>query len=125
MQIARLLAVLAAVLSFGAVGVASASAATLDECQAQLEQLQSNTSAAADSFTNVKDFNGAVAKLDAASSKLAEGKTADAAQKLMDFQAKLNALATAPKPKLDPTTAQALIAEAQGVIDCTNEIGTT
>jgi hypothetical protein len=107
------------------VGVSSASATTLDACQAHLEQLQFNASAARGSFTNVKDFNGAVAKLDAASSKLAEGKTADAVQKLRDFQTQLNALATAPKPKLDLTTAQALIAEAQSVIDCIDAIGTT
>ena len=124
MSLARLLAALAAVLSIGVVGVSSASATTLDQCQAQLTQLRSDTIAAQGSFTNLKDFNGAVAKLDAASSKLGEGKNADAVQKLTDFQAQLNALATAPKPKLDAATAQQLIAEAQGVIDCINAIGT-
>jgi len=65
-----------------------------------------------------------VAKLDAASAKLAEGKNADAVQKLVDFQTTLNALATARQPKVDPAVAQSLIAEAQGVIDCINTIGT-
>lgn len=74
--------------------------------------------------TNAKDFNGAVAKLDAASSKLSEEKNADAVQKLTDFQMLLNSLAAAPKPKLDAATAQRLNAEAQGVIDCINAIGT-
>jgi hypothetical protein len=46
-------------------------------------------------------------------------------QKLVDFQTQLNALATAAKPKLDPATAEALSAEAQGVIDCINLIGST
>lgn len=55
--------------------------------------------------------------------KLAEGKNADAVEKLVDFQATLNALATAPKPKIDPAVAQSLITEAQGVIDCINMIG--
>jgi FIMAH domain-containing protein len=74
------------------------------------------------SFTNAKDFNGLLAKLDAASGKLAEGKNADAVQKLVDFQTTLNALATAPKPKVDPAVAQSLTAEARVVIDCINTI---
>jgi hypothetical protein len=125
LNIARLLIVLAAFLSFAVVGVSSASATTSDQCQAQLSDLRAKTVAAQGSFTNAKDFNGAVAKLDAASSKLSEGKNADAVQKLTDFQTQLNSLATAPKPKLDPGTAQQLTAEAQGVIDCINAIGTT
>jgi len=64
-----------------------------------------------------------VAKLDAAATKLSEGKDADAVQKLVDFQTTLNALATAAKPKVDPAVAQALITEAQAVIDCINTIG--
>jgi hypothetical protein len=52
--------------------------------------------------------DGLVAKLDAASAKLAAGKNTDAVAKLVDFQTTLNALATAPKPKVDPVVAQAL-----------------
>jgi hypothetical protein len=125
LNIARLLTVLAAVLSFAVVGVSSASATTSDQCQAKLSDLRAHTVAAQDAFTNVKDFDGAVAKLDAASSKLSDGKNDDAVKKLRDFQTQLNSLATAPKEKLDPATAQQLIAEAQGVIDCINAIGTT
>ena len=127
MRFVRLLvAVLAATLAFVGLAVSTAGAATTtEECQSQLATLQSDTVAAQSSFTNEQSFTSAVAKLDAASTKLAEGKNADAVQKLVDFQTQLNALATAPKPKLDPDTAQALIAEAQGVIDCINSIGST
>jgi hypothetical protein len=86
--------------------------------------LRDNTLAAQESFTNQKDVGGLVAKLDAASAKLAAGKNTDAVAKLVDFQTTLNTLATAPKPKVDPAVAQALSAEAQGVIVCINELGT-
>ena len=69
-------------------------------------------------------MGGLLAKLDAASAKLAAGKTTDAVGKLVDFQTTLNALATAPKPKVDPAVAQALSADARGVVVCINEIGT-
>lgn len=62
-------------------GATEASAATTD-CQAQLAQLEANTAAAAGSFTNAKDLNGALNKLNAADAKLAEGKNAGAVQKL-------------------------------------------
>jgi len=119
-MLARLLAVLAVVLSVGAVSAATASATTTADCQAQLSQLRADTVAAQGSFVNAKDFNGAVAKLDAAASKLAEGKNADAALKVGDYQSLLTTLAAAPKPKLDPAVAQTLNDEAQGVVDCIN-----
>ena len=127
MRFVRLVvAVLAAALAFGGLAVSTAGAATsVEECQSQLATLRADTVAAQTSFTNARSFTSAIGKLDAASAKLAEGKNADAVQKLVDFQTLLNALATAPKPKLDPDTAQALIAEAQGVIDCINAIGST
>ena len=122
MTFTRLLAVLA-VLSAVTVGAGTASAATTQECQAQLSQLRADTVAAQSSFVNAKDFNGAVGKLDAAAVKLGAGKNADAAAKLMDFQNLLTALATAPKPKVDPAVATTLHNEAEGVIDCINGIG--
>jgi hypothetical protein len=126
MRVVRLLvAVLAATLAVGGVAVSTAAATTVEDCQSQLATLRADTVAAESSFTNEQSFTNAVAKLDDASAKLVEGKNADAVQKLVDYQTLLNALATAPKPKLDPATAQALIAEAQGVIDCINAIGTT
>ena len=126
MKLVRLLvAALAASLAFVGLAVGTASATPLEDCQTQLAQLRAATVAAQSSFTNESDFTGEVAKLDAASTKLAEGKNADAVEKLVNFQSTLNLLATAAKPKVDATTAQTLSAEAQGVIDCINAIGTT
>jgi hypothetical protein len=89
----------------------------------QLMTLREATLAARASFTSQKDVGGLVAKVDAGSAKLAAGKNGDAVAKLVDFQT-THALATAPKPKVDPAVAQALSAEAQGVVACINEIGT-
>ena len=124
-MLARLLAVLAVVLTAGALSAAAqGSATTTADCQAQLSQLRADTVAAQGSFVNAKDFDGAIAKLDAAASKLAAGSTADAAQKVGDYQRLLTALATAPKPKLDPAVAATLNDEAQGVVDCINASST-
>jgi hypothetical protein len=120
-----LVAVLAAAFLFGGLAVSTASATTVDDCQSQLATLRADTVAAESSFTNEQSVTSALGKLDAASTKLAEGKNADAVQKLVDYQTLLNALVTAPKPKLDPASAEAPIAEAQGVIDCINGIGST
>jgi hypothetical protein len=124
LKFVRLLAVLAAVLTAGGVGVSQASATTTADCQAQLAVLQEHTAAAESSFTNAKDFNGALRKLNAVVVELGKGKNADAVTKLGDFQKLLTQLSGADKPKLDPTTADALVAEAQGVIDCINAIET-
>jgi hypothetical protein len=121
----RLLTFLAALLAFGALAAGSASASTVDECQDKLAMLRANTVAAETSFTNPKSFNNLLGKLDAASTELAVGKSADAAQKLVDFQTTLNTLASAPKAKVDPAVAQSLTAEAQGVIDCVNTVGSS
>jgi hypothetical protein len=114
-KLPRLLAVLAAFVALSAVAVGSASATTLEECEAEL--------AAQASFTNPKDVDGLLGKLDAASAKLDQGKNADALAKLVDYQSTLNPLAGAAKPKVDPAVAQTLSADAQGVIDCINAIG--
>ena len=100
----------------------AASATTTQECQTQLATLRTDTVAAQASFSNQTSFTNEVAKLDATATKLAEGKNADAVQKLTDFQTTLNALATAPKPKVDASTADTLGTEAQGVIECVNTI---
>ena len=109
-------------MAFGAIAVGPATATTVGECQAKLATLRSDTVAAQSSFANQKDFVGLLGKLDAAATKLSQGKNADAIQKLTDFQTALNALASAAKPKVDPTVAQALSTKAQGVIDCVNAI---
>ena len=103
----------------------AASATTVQDCQSQLATLRSDTVAAESSFTNQKSFNDEIAKLDDASTKLAEAKNPDAVQKLVDFQTTLNSLAIALKAKVDPGTAQTLGSEAQGVIDCVNSISST
>jgi hypothetical protein len=114
---------LAATLLFGGLAVETASAQTVEDCQSQLATLRADTLAAQSSFTNTKSVTSLVGKLDAASTKLAQGKNADAVQKLVDFQTSLNALAAAGK--VDATTAQTLNNQAQGVIDCINSIGST
>ena len=72
---------LAASLAFVGIAVGTASATTLEDCQAQLATL-------------------------------------------VDFQTTLNSPATASKVKVDAGTAASLTAEAQGVIDWINAIGT-
>jgi|RhiMetdeSRZDD1v2_1073273.scaffolds.fasta_scaffold00609_24 hypothetical protein len=126
MKLTRLIVVLAALLSLQVVAAGAASASTAGDCQAQLTTLRGNTVDAQTSFTSQKDFTGLVAKLDAATTKLAAGKNADAVAKLSDFQTTLTLLATAPKPKfVNLGVAEALSTEAQGVINCVNAIGTT
>ena len=124
MTFVRLLAVLAVVLTAGVAGVSHANAATTSECQAQLAQLRADTAAAESSFTNAKDFTGAVGKVDGAARELAKGKNTDTVTKLGDYQKLLTQLSSADKPKLDPATAGTLIADAQRVIDCINAIDT-
>lgn len=124
MRLVRLLAVLVAALAFGGLAVAgtASAATTVEDCQAQLATLSADTVAAQTSFTNANSVTSLTAKVDAASEKLAEGKNADAVQKLVDFQTTLDSLATAPKPKVEASTALSLTAETQGVIDCINAI---
>jgi hypothetical protein len=128
MNLIRVFAVLVGLLVLTGVLAGTASATTVEDCQDQLSALRDSTEAAQSKFTNQKDFTGVLAKLDDAAVKLSEGKNADAVQKLTDFQNTLNALATAPKPKIDPAVAlepeQGLVAQAQGVIDCVNQLGT-
>lgn len=126
MKLARLLvAVLAASLAFVGLAVGTASATTVDECQSQLATLSSDTVAAQTSFSNETSATSEVEKLTDASAKLTEGKTADAVQKLVDFQSTLTSLATASRAKVDAATSESLTTEAQGVIDCINTIDTT
>ena len=122
MKLTRLVVIFVGLLFLNGVLTGTASATTVEECQAQLSALRADTVASESAFTNQKDFTGSVAKLDAASAKLAEGKNADAVQKLTDFQTTLNALATAPKAKIDQAVAQRLTTQAQGVINCVNSI---
>ena len=119
-----LVAVLAASLAFVGLAVGTASATTVEDCQSQLATLTSDTLGAQTSFTNEKSSASELEKLDDASAKLAEGKTTDAVQKLVDFQSTLTALATAPTAKVDATTSESLTAGAQGTVDYINAVDT-
>lgn len=103
------------------VGVSAASATTTAECQAQLDSFV-RTRRPRRRPLHTRDFGSAIGKLDAAASKLADGRSADSIQTLADFQSLLHKLATAEKPKLDPAVAEALVAEAQAVADCIGAI---
>ena len=126
MRLVRLFAALVAALAFGGLAVAgtASAATTVEDCQAQLATLSADTLAAETSFTNAKSVTSLTSKVDAASVKLAEGKNADAVQKLVDFQTTLGSLATAAKPKVEADTAQTLTAQAQDVTNCITSIDT-
>ena len=94
-------------------GGVPAEATTVDECQAAIGVLISATSAA-ESLSN-KDAAGLLGKAQNASLKLNQGKFADALQKLLDYQAKINDLSRARKPKIstdDFTTLSTKVADA-------------
>ena len=99
---------------------ASAGAATAEDCQAQIATLRSET-AAVTTFANAKDQNALLGKLDNASTALTAGKNADAARKLTDFRAKVQALGTAGK--LGADDAANLDARAAAAISCIESIG--
>ena len=93
-------------------GAAPAGATTTGDYEAQIAALK------------VQTQNATFTSQNAASAALSAGKTADAIQKLTDFQTTLNALATAPKAKIDQMVAQNLAAQTQEVIVCINSVGT-
>ena len=93
--------------------VSPAEATTVDECQAAIGVLISATSAA--QSLSDRDEAGLLSKAQNASLKLNQGKFADALQKLLDYQAKINALSLAAKPKIstgDFTTLSTAVADA-------------
>ena len=109
-------AVLGAMLILGA-GATAVLGSTVQECEGQLQALQASTADAEAAFAP-KSFANAQLKLVDAADKLAEGKFAGAAAKVADYRALLTSLATAPKPKLDPSVAEGLIAQATSVEAC-------
>lgn len=119
MKPTRVLAMLAALFTVGAVAASPAMATTVEQCQGQLTELKEATLTA---DLTAKQIDSLVPKLDTASDKLAAGKTADAIQKLVDFQNKLEQFVAAGK--VEPGVADPLSDQAQGVINCINEIGT-
>jgi hypothetical protein len=98
---------------------APAQAQTLEECQTEITNLRAATEAA-QTFTNAKDQAGLVGKLDSASVKLTEGKTADALKNLDSFLTKVRTLDA--QDKLGEAEANALIAGAVDARACVAEL---
>lgn len=104
----------------------TANAATVEECQAKIDALKVQTASAEFFGQNADETQtNLLAKLDEASAKLAEGKFADAIQKLTDFRTKVEELNAAAKPKIDPEDAAALIAGANDAIACIESLQAT
>ena len=94
---------------------------TVTDCQAKIADLRAST-LAAQTFTNAKDQTGLVGKLDSASAKLTQGKTADAINNLTSFRDKVSTLAV--QGKLGQDEADALIAGANDAIACVENLPT-
>ena len=100
-----------------------AQAETLTDCQAKIDVLKVQTTNANFIGQNAaKNQAGLVAKLDAASAKLAEGKNADAVQKLTNFRDTVAVLNT--QGKIDPDDANTLISGADDAIACITALET-
>ena len=94
-----------------------AHAQTIEECQADIVELRTQTLST--SFTGqnaAKDQAGLVGKLDSASAKLSQGKFQDALANLQSFRTKVVTLEQ--QGKISPADATALIAGADEAIAC-------
>ena len=94
-----------------------AQAEPVTDCQANIDVLRGQTENA--TFIGQKaemNRTGLVTKLDNASAKLAEGKNADAIQKLTNFRDTVAALNT--QSKINPDDANTLISGANDAIYC-------
>ena len=99
------------------VSASPAQAETVAECQAKIAALKLQTQSATFIGQNAeKNRTGLVTKLDNASAKLAEGKNADAIQKLTNFRDTVAALNT--QGKINPDDANTLISGANDAIYC-------
>ena len=105
------------------VSASPAQAETDGDCQDQIAALSLQTQSATFIGQNAeKNRTNLVAKLDDASQKLAEGKNADAIQKLTNFRDTVATLNT--YGKVDPDDANALISGANAAIDCITAVDT-
>ena len=105
------------------VSASPAQAETVTDCQAKIAALESQTQSATFIGQNAaKNEAGLLAKLDDASEKLAEGKNADAIQKLTDFKTTVNSLAGGGK--IAPADAQRLVSGADDAIACITAVDT-
>jgi hypothetical protein len=105
-----------------AVLAGTALATPIVACQSDWNVLYGSLVAAKSSFTNHEDYVGGLEKLYSVWPRLSDVTHPFVEEDLTDFQARVNALATAPQAKLDPAVAQRLTAEAQDVIDCANTL---
>jgi hypothetical protein len=100
-----------------------AQAETVTDCQAKIDVLRGQTENATFIGQNAaKNEAGLLAKLDNASDKLAEGKNADAIQKLTNFRDTVAALNAQGKINLDD--ANTLIIGANDAIACITAVDT-
>jgi hypothetical protein len=115
-EVARLAAAALAATSLGSARLTGVAAKeSVAECQAKIEALRVTTSHVT-TFTNPNDQTGLLGKLDSASTKLAQGKFADALQALTQFRDKVATLQS--QDKIGPEDADALIAAANDAIAC-------
>jgi hypothetical protein len=105
------------------VSASPAQAETVDKCQAKIAALEDATTSASFSGQNAeKNRTGLLTKLDNASVKLAQGKNADAIQKLTNFRDTVAALNT--QVKINPDDANTLISGANDAIACITALQT-
>lgn len=105
------------------VSASPAQAETVTDCQAKIDVLRGQTANATFFGQNAeKNRTGLLTKLDNASAKLAEGKNADAIQKLTNFRDTVAALNT--QGKIDPNDANTLISGANDAIACITALQT-
>jgi hypothetical protein len=107
MNLTRLVVIFVGLLFLNGVLAGTASATTVVECRMLIAHLRNGTVEAQRQSAQTKDQSGSLAKLDDISALLAEGKNADAIQKLTDFVAQGH-------PSIG----------VQDVIGCINAIGT-
>jgi hypothetical protein len=117
----RMSAAIVALLLAVVVPIGAVSAASVEECSAQIDQLRGAVAVA--SFTNEKDRTTVDAKLVAARQKLAQVKTADSIEKLVDFRTRVQQLGAAGK--LGSADASALGAAANRAIACLQSVSST
>ena len=107
MNLTRLVVTFVGLVFLNGILAGTASATTVVECRSLIAQLRNATVEAQRQAAQTKDQSGSLAKLDDISVMLAQGKNAEAIQKLTDFVAQGH-------PSIG----------VQDVIGCINEIGT-
>jgi hypothetical protein len=119
----RVVVLILAALSVLTVAV-PARAATVEECQATITDLRSDTQNATFTGQNAeKDQTGLVSKLESASVKLGQGKVDDALQALTQFRDKVVTLQSQGKlVDGDLVTVDTLIGEADAALSCVQSL---